>query len=401
NFSGIKEFNGVEMTLARTHKHPLPTYGFKIKTPSGTVAYLVDSVMPLKTDPYYNEFVEFFGGKDVDILIAENGVPPIHITPDQLAGTFPELAAAGRILTVHSAFQQAHKDLLRLNAFEPVKIETRTGREIYVQRLAEELSRLNAIPQLWKLTPEACRRFAVSGHEIVLEEGAVIYGEGNSPEEDPYVYVLLEGKINVVGVPVDIKPGSIIGEMAIMRKEIDPAMIKIESGLTIREKRNRAALRRLLDGGIPGLIKEEMIGGEKHYIWEITQWDDEAEQACRGKNATEDNKKFLRELFATAVNPPRNKTVVAEGQTRLLRVHKDTFVKLCASIDIREAVPGAKTRQLAALVAKKYIDERLQARAVEDLFNGINTAAIRHGNPPTSRDVAGALQTQRGCLENI
>ncbi len=319
-------YRGMQFKLTRTYNHPIATYGFRLNTDHGTMAYLVDSVMPAailgdqQPNPYYQEFVQFFG--DVDVLVSENGVPGVHITPAQLKTAFPEHAAQGSIYTVHSSGMQAETGLHRFEPFSIVEVKTRQQKAKDVQRIADELKALEdrlteaakrgiASRQPLKLTEPVRIRIAQLGRERILEQGEVIFSAGEPVSHNPRVYFILQGDVNA-GDGLHIYPGEIVGELAVLRKEIPETLFKAQLDLKVKDV-------------LASLVTTEVIDGAPRRIWNIGVTPEFLSQRYSNQG---DLAGRLLDLFKQSSQPPRNSTVVVNRNTRVLELDADELVKL-------------------------------------------------------------------------
>lgn len=230
-----KGFSGIRFQVERTFGHPMSTFGFKatdVQT-GASVAYLSDSKMPeplLKdgtVNPRHAEMVRFFGA---DLLISENGVPGVHITPDQLIRDFPELVKRGSLFTVHAAGPQTVAGLQRFNPFMVLRTQTMSGREKEIAATERELT--GAFPFLAAETRHA---IAVATSMSEFKPGEIIFEQGDRVEDSPYVMIHLRGQysVKVDGREVDVRvPVGLLGEMGIvMKKMTDEKYAELEQSI--------------------------------------------------------------------------------------------------------------------------------------------------------------------------
>ena len=338
----LTAFNSMHMVLGRTFGHPLPTYGFRIKTKDGTVAYLADSLMPPVDSPLRSDFVEFFG-TDVDLLISENGVPGVHITPETLVETFEDLAKIGSIYTDHAAGLQNQLGLQRAQVFEPLIIENRNQRDEVIADIDGKLQASGAVKYVGDeagLSDFIRRHFAKVGKLVELEKGSVIYREGGAIEDSPYIFIIVKGSVNVEGVPgvknnvVSLGKGHIIGEMAILRKAFTSCAEEDLKGLFMKD-----------------LIYQQQINGTTYFVWNIA---DEKQLESHGLDSTV--KTRYAELFSKSQWLPRSKTVVASEKSTLVQIHIDEFIKLL-NAELETADIGPLAVVLRQIMTQRYAQD--------------------------------------------
>ncbi len=310
----LPRFAQMEMLLNRTFCHPLPTYGFKILTEKGSFAYLPDSLMPSKESPLRSKFIEFFG-EGVSLLISENGVPGVHIMPKELAEALKKLVDVGVVYTVHSASQQNYPGLQRAQAFELLKIIRREDRYKSIRRATSLLKTSKAVKVADENIPlrDFIRnQFAIIGIIEEMKKGHIIYREGDLVDDNPYLYIILSGFVDIEGIEgapnntISLGKGHVLGEMAILRRALN--------------RYSEDDLKILLENG---LISQQFIAGIGYYVWKISDI-----SQLKSLQFDDDIKSRLISLFGDSKQLPRSKTVVASEESVLLRIHMDELIKL-------------------------------------------------------------------------
>ena len=318
----LPRFAQMEMLLNRTFGHTLPTYGFQILTKKGTFAYLPDSLMPSKESPLRREFIKFYRD-NVSLLISENGVPGMHITPEESIEVLKELVDIGAAYTVHSANRQNMPGLQRAQIFEPLKVIKRIDRSKNIEKVNRLLEALNAV----EITDESIilgdfvrKQLATIGRIENMRKGHIIYREGDLVSDNPYLYIILSGSVDVegiAGVANNVKTlgrGHVIGEMAILRRALN---IYTKNDLKILFKND--------------LIYQQFIAEIGYYVWKITSL-----TQLESLHLDDDIKSRMITLFNDSKQLPRSKTVVASKESSLLRIHMDEFIKLI-NAELKEA----------------------------------------------------------------
>ncbi len=351
------EFKGVQIELAPTFGHPIPTYGVKLITQEGLkIAYLSDSVMPTPTikaadgkaipNPRYSEFVSYYA--DSDILIAENGVPGVHITPEQLAEAFPEHINNGTLFTVHSSGPQAQKGLIRFMPGMILSPLQSNQRKQDVQQSAATLIENEAIRDFLKLNLELAQELSSMGTKVSFSEGEVLFQQGNPVYDFDHVYISLSGETIVEGPGAKRLPsigaGRLIGEMALLTKALtqeqyDQIMVAIGKG------KDTAAL------DFFGRVTYDLvIEGQPPYRIVNPSFDLEIE----AKELTEDQKSKLKPVFDIAKSGkpiPRSVTVRAGAGATYLAIPKDAFLQFLTRIDASK-IDSSRQAFISAIYAQ-------------------------------------------------
>lgn len=374
------DLKGLHLITKRTFGHPVPTFGFSLDGPTGRMTYLVDSVMPaphierrrrvngtyeiLKSpNPRYAEHVGFFG--NADLLISENGVPGVHITPQQLTQAFPHLVETGALYTVHSGFLQNEQGLQRLEPFRILHIYKREDRMAAIEKISALLQQTKTIRRLWPLNDAIRLHFARVGRQEEFPQGTVIFKSGEAVKDNLAFYILLDGEVTVRGAKVGeeyrdvtLRRGDIVGEMGVLGKEVSQDLFQEE----IRLMRAQGA-----ETYSRGLIEKVYIWhGEgkdrkrvEHYIWkyEVTR------KTVEEKFADDDlQRQAMLKMYDQAVYPPRRNTVeVVSERATLVKVDAHELVKILghdaiANVERLEELPLAKL--IAQEIEKRKREER-------------------------------------------
>ncbi len=335
-------FAGMEMLLNRTFGHPLPTYGFRISTEKGIFAYLPDSLMPSKESPLRQKFIEFYEN-GVDLLISENGVPGVHIEPEELIDAFKELANIGAVHTVHSAGQQNEPGLQRAQVFESLRVIKRADRRKSIVRadnLLKESTVIETTAENIIFGDLIRKQFATIGSIEEMRGGHIIYREGDLTIDNPYVYIILSGKVNIEGIadmPNGIKTlgkGHVLGEMAILRRALS---LYTEDDL-------KALFRK-------DMISQQFIAGAGYYIWNVMDISE-----IKSLDMDKDMRDRFMSLFNDSKQLPRSKTVVASQKSVLLRMHTDEFIKLLDA-ELKETGGVSSLARSLQVIMKRRLDQ--------------------------------------------
>lgn len=406
------EFEGMTFQFGRTHGHPIPTYGVKITNNGITTSYLSDSTMPPQKikdadgkeidNPRYQEFVEFFGGTQedpVDMLVAENGVPGVHITPEQLAKAFPQHAQLGLIYTVHSAGPQTQKGLIRFMpgiTLEPVKFAERKQN---VQIVGQRLLETEAIKELLPLTEEEAQELAALGTVTSYDRGETLIREGDFVADHDHVLITLSGETLVessTGFSIDpLGPGHVLGEMALLTKSFTQEqydqIMKSTTGDENAVSRNffgkytydifvSNRLYRIIDPSV-NLEKEAEVLDEKQ----------------------KSNLKLLFEISKNGSVVPRTATIKAGVNASYLAIPKDAFLQFLSRVDTSKIHPNRKGLVFAikGLIAENL--EFLRILAEESTLQGGETEVELKTEPiatdPLKRSEARDAITSEKFLE--
>ena len=365
---------GLSFELARTEGHPTATYGLKLVTPHGRMAYLVDSTMPPeklldgKPNPRYIEFVRFFS--DADLIISENGVAGVHITPAELLKAFPGHAERGTIYTVHSAGTQDISGLQRLQPFNTILIQTQAEKKRAVRRIVKKLIKLFKNQErngLNRVPTSVLEKLARVASEQIFEKGKPVFEEGEAVTDNPKIYILESGTI-AVGDDIVVGPGEILGEMAALRKSF-PVNILEE-------------LPKYVTDELKKLTKQEPIGLRGYVMWGAGV----TIESLEGSYAdNQDLLNQLKTLYRLSKNPPRSRTLVTADRTRMLVFDKDEFIKIMrdAAGDITN---GAKQFVESALAIMEERAERDRAIFTVESYMAISSGIV--SAVPTSARMA-------------
>ncbi len=373
---GSTTFANHEIELAPTHGHPIPTFGRKerIRLPDGTFitsAYVSDSKMPDEfiivngeqiKNPRYLEFVAFFA--DSDIIIAENGVPGVHITPEQLVKAFPEHAKYGVIYTVHSAGPQTVKGLKRFIPGMVLRPKKFADRVAEIEKYADSLIKSEAIKKFYPLiTRDQAIEFASLGEIVSLKQGAVIYELGEIVTELGSVFVNLEGYFDIylssdAQNPITtLDPGHIVGQTALLTKALtQEAYIQIEKAISGDKK---------LENFFFDIVTSDIeIEGVRYRVVRPTV---DLFEESKKVGLTAEQLRKLEPLFNIAKSGksiPRTAKVVAgagateESDPVFLQIHNHVLLQFLARADASKIDPGYKS---LVQYIKGIIEENLES----------------------------------------
>ena len=377
----LPDFAQMEMILNRTFGHTLPTYGFKISTKKGVFAYLSDSLMPSENNPLRLKFIEFFKN-GVDLLISENGGAGVHITPHELIKAFRELVDIGVMYTDHSADPQNQLGLQRAQVFEPLKIIKRGNRYKDIKRVNSLLRVSNAVKvgdENILLGDFIIKQFATIGRIEEIEKSRIIYREGDPVSDNPYLYIILSGSVNVEGIRgvpnnrISLGKGHVLGEMAILRRALTSYT---EDDLRILFEKE--------------LISQQFIAGVGYYVWKIT---DIAEIKNLKLDEGLDNR--LVSLFSDSKQLPRSKTVVADEESILLRIHIDEFIKLLDTEFKESDSTSPLARSLQMIMEHRHNRDKRVKGFLAPIRPGVMTAIL----PVTEKTSSAGTETSMNGTE--